>query len=217
MAKDDSDIYAALLETIDRGELQPGARLIETELAERFKVSRTPVREVLNRLESQGIAARDGKGGLIVAELSQDQLGELYDIREVLEGFAAKLAARHASPAEIELLREMIASDKLVRGEAHDLARANKQFHQQLHHCTHNQYLQQMLDSVRRSLALLSGTTLAEPARVQDSQEEHIQLVEAIERRDEATAEEVARRHVRNSYKTRLKIELDWEVSRAED
>ncbi|RED43760.1 GntR family transcriptional regulator [Aestuariispira insulae] len=210
MAKDDSDIYAALLQAIERGEFQPGSRLIETELAERFKVSRTPVREVLNRMESQGIASRDGKGGLIVAELSQDQLGELYDIREVLEGFAARLAARHAAPAEIELLKEMIASGKLVEGEARELAIANKQFHQQLHNCTHNQYLQQMLSSVQRSLALLSGTTLAEPARVVVSEKEHRMLVEAIENRDEDKAEQVARNHVKNAYKTRLKIELGW-------
>lgn len=207
MARDDIDIYAALLDAIDRGEYPAGARLVETELAERFGVSRTPVREALNRLESQGVVARDGKRGLAVATLDPDQLGELYDVRELLEGFAARLAARRASPAEIAVLREMVEQDRAQVTDAPALARSNRRFHRQLHHASHNRYLNQMLGSMRRSLALLSGTTLGSPGRGAASIDEHDAIVAAIEARDEEAAEKAARHHILNAYKTRLRLE----------
>ena len=165
MTSDDNDPYTRLLQAIDTGEFPPGARLIETELAERFGVSRTPVRQALGRLEAQGIAARDPRGGLSVAALDYDQLGELYEVREMAEALAARLAARHASPTEIGLLQDMVEPDRARAGDAAALARSNKAFHQQLHRASHNRYLIQTLEGMRRSLALLSGTTLAAPGR----------------------------------------------------
>ena len=205
----DPDLFKALLDAIDRGEYPPGSRLIETELAERFQVSRTPVREALNRLESIGLATRDGRRGLNVASLDRDQLGELYDLREVLEGFAARLAARCASPAEIAVLRELVTEDGALAANgasAQELAVANRRFHRQLHCATHNRYLLDMLDRMRRSLVLVSGTTLALPGRGPDSIKEHDAIVSAIEARDENAAEEAARRHIFNAYKTRLRL-----------
>ena len=101
-----SDAYSLLLAAIDFGEFRPGDRLVETELADRFGVSRTPVREALQRLETQGVVARDGRS-LFVASLDHDQLGELYVVRAELEGLAARLAAQHAAPEEIAVLKEM--------------------------------------------------------------------------------------------------------------
>lgn len=207
MARDENDLHAALLEAIDRGDYAPGARLIETELADRFGVSRTPVREALNRLESEGLAARDQRRGLTVAALDRDQLGELYDLREVLEGFAARLAARRASPAEIEVLREMVAADGAIADDPPALAQSNRRFHRQIHHASHNRYLNRMLETMRRSLALLSGTTLASPGRGRQSIAEHDAIVAAVEARDEAAAESAARSHIVNAYKTRLRQE----------
>lgn len=210
MRKDDADLYALLLDAIDRGDYAPGARLVEAELAERFGVSRTPVREALNRLETQGVVARDARRGVIVASLDYDQLGELYAVREVMEALAARMAARHASPAEIALLVEMVAAD---RGRAEDVAalsRANKAFHRQLHRASHNRYLIQMLDAMRRSLALLSSTTLAVPGRGAQSVEEHGAIVAAIVARDEEAADAAARRHIVNALGARLRLEARY-------
>ena len=165
MARDEGDLHALLLDAIERGEYAPGARLIETELAARYGVSRTPVREALNRLESQGVLARDARRGMVVASLDYDQLGELYDLREVVEGFAARLAARRASPAEIEVLREMVEADRARVTDSGALAQSNKRFHRQLQLASHNRYLIEMLGGMRRSLVLMSGTTLAAPGR----------------------------------------------------
>ncbi|MEL6587632.1 MAG: GntR family transcriptional regulator, partial [Pseudomonadota bacterium] len=95
------DAHALILDAIDRGTYRPGDRLVESELAETFGVSRTPVREALQRLETQGLLTRDGRS-LIVASLSHDQMAELYAVRAELEGLAARLAAQHAAPEEIQ-------------------------------------------------------------------------------------------------------------------
>ena len=90
------DAYDLILEAIDIGIYKPGDRLVESELAVRFGVSRTPIREALQRLETQSLLARDGRS-LIVASLDHSQLAELYVVRSELEGLAARLAARHAT------------------------------------------------------------------------------------------------------------------------
>src|SRR5690606_34844026 len=94
------DAYTLILEANDQGIYRPGDRLVEAELAERFGVSRTPVREALQRLETQSMLTRDGRS-MIVASLDHNQLAELYVVRAELEGLAARLAAKHATPEEI--------------------------------------------------------------------------------------------------------------------
>jgi DNA-binding GntR family transcriptional regulator len=207
MPADDTDPYPRLLEAIDSGAYPPGTRLIETELAARFGVSRTPVRQALSRLEAQGIAARDARGGLVVATLDYDQLGELYEVREMAEALAARLAARHASPTEIGLLDDLVAADRLRADDVAALAHSNKVFHQQLHRASHNRYLVQTLGAMRRSLSLLSGTTLGSPGRGAESVEEHAAIVAAIAARDEDGAEAAARRHITNALRARLRLE----------
>jgi len=199
------DVHQMILDAIDAGELPGGARLIETELAERFGVSRTPVREALKQLEAQGVAATDGRR-LVVATLDHDQLGELYEVRGVVEGLAARLAARHAAPEEIGVLRGMVEADRGLIDDPRALSQANKRFHRQLHRASHNRYLNQMLDSMRRSLALLSTTTLAVPGRGAEAVAEHDAVIRAIEARDEDAAEAAARRHISKAYASRLKI-----------
>ena len=147
------DAYDLLLEAIDQGEFRPGDRLVESELAERFGVSRTPIREALQRLETQCVVARDGRS-LVVSSLDHDQLGELYVVRAELEGLAARLAAQHAAPEEIAVLWEMVASDRALVAEPDRLARANRRFHRQIHLASHNRYLIQQLEMVHRSMAL---------------------------------------------------------------
>jgi DNA-binding GntR family transcriptional regulator len=200
-----ADVYQMILDAIDAGELPGGARLIETELAERFGVSRTPVREALKRLEAQGVAAAEGRR-LVVATLDHDQLGELYEVRGVVEGLAARLAARHAAPEEVAVLRQMVEADRALVDQPGALALANKRFHRQMHRASHNRYLNRMLQDMRRSLALLSSTTLAVPGRGAAAVAEHEAIIRAIESRDEEAAEAAARGHISNAYVSRLKV-----------
>ena len=90
------DAYALILEAIDNGVFKPGDRLVEIDLADNFGVSRTPIREALQKLETQSLLERDGRS-LIVSSLDHNQMAELYVVRAELEGLAAKLAAKHAT------------------------------------------------------------------------------------------------------------------------
>lgn len=204
-----ADAYSMILEAIDRGAYPPGARLVETELAEAFGFSRTPIREALGRLETQGVVAHDGRRGLVVASLDHDQLGELYEVRAVVEGLAARLAARHAAPEEIAILRELVEEIRGLGDRPEALRENNGRFHRQIHRASHNRYLNSMLEGIRRSMALLTHAGLADPGRGAATVGEHDAIVKAIESRDEDAADKAARRHISNAYATRLRIEAE--------
>lgn len=203
--------YERLLRAIEEGELAPGSRLREAELAERFQISRTPVREALGRLEAQGLVAHEPHRGASVAQLDYGQVSELYDMREVLEGTAARLAAIHASAVETEILDEMVARDRGLLGDAPALARTNRLFHRQIHGAARNRFLQGTLETMRLSLVLLPGTTtLAAPDRAAESLAEHAAIVAAIRAHDGDAAEAAARAHIRAAFKARIRI---WQES----
>ena len=205
-APSQKDAYSLILEAIDGGVYRPGDRLVESEMADRFGVSRTPVREALQRLETQSMLARDGRS-LIVASLDHNQLAELYVVRAELEGLAARLAAQHASDEEIRVLRAMVDEDRKLLGDPRALSRANRRFHKQIHLASHNRYLVQQLDLVHRSMALMATTSLAAEGRDTETLSEHAAIVDAIAARDGATAYEALRTHISRAFETRLKID----------
>lgn len=198
--------YELILDAIDSGALPPGTRLREVELAERFHVSRTPVREALKRLEATGLVVHEPHHGAVVAMLDHGQTVELYQVREVLEGAAARLAASQATPEEIEILREMLAQDHARVDDPVALARGNRLFHRQLHLAARNRFLDTMLENMRRSLLLLAGTTLGQPERGPASLAEHGEIVAAIAAHDPDAAEAAARRHIRHAFKARIRL-----------
>lgn len=200
------DAYALILEAIDSHIYRPGDRLVESELAERFGMSRTPIREALQRLETQSLLARDGRS-LIVASLDHTQLAELYVVRGELEGLAARLAARHATPEEVQVLRDMLVADHALINDPEALSRANRRFHRQIHLASHNRFLIQQLDLVHRSMALLASTSLAVEGRSRGALEEHDAIVTAIESGQGDVAEEALRAHISLAYITRLKLD----------
>ena len=201
------DAYMLILEAIESGLYKPGDRLVESELAERLGVSRTPVREALQRLETQAMLTRDGRS-LIVASLDHNQLSELYTVRTELEGLAARLAARHATSEEIRVLRAMVDADRgLLGGDPRLLSRANKRFHKQIHLASHNRFLVQQLDLVHRSMALMTTTSFAAEGRDEVALGEHDQIVRAIEAQDGDAAYTALRRHISQAFETRLRVE----------
>lgn len=199
------DAYGLILEAIDEGVYRPGDRMVESELAERFGVSRTPIREALQRLETQSLLSRDGRS-LIVASLDHNQLAELYVVRAHLEGLAARLAAQHATPEELRVLREMVEQDRRRVADPGALARSNRRFHKQVHLASHNRYLVQQLDFVHRTMALLATTSLAVEGRSATAVEEHDAIVRAIEARDGEAADTALRTHISRAFETRLRL-----------
>ena len=200
------DAYSSILEAIDVGVYRPGDRLVESDLAERFGMSRTPIREALQRLEKQSLLTRDGRS-LIVASLDHNQMAELYVVRTELEGLAARLAARHATEEEVQVLQDMVHDDRALLDDPSALARANRRFHKQIHLASHNRFLVQQLDLVHRSMALMATTSLAAQGRGEIALAEHQAIVDAVTQRNEDAAYKALRDHISVAFVTRLKLD----------
>ncbi|WP_157017150.1 GntR family transcriptional regulator [Mesorhizobium xinjiangense] len=198
--------YMQIKGAVEAGALAPGSRVRENELAERFGISRTPVRDALRRLEAEGLIAHVPHQGAIIAQLDHQAVIELYDMREVLEGTAARYAARHASEAEIQELAELVAAEEGLEEDAAALARLNRVFHGVLYRAGHNRYLLKTLLALRDSMILLGGTTLALSNRPQSARKEHEAIIAAIAARDADAADQAARHHIRNAQRARLKF-----------
>lgn len=198
--------YQKLMAAIQSGALKPGTRLRESELAEWLGSSRTPVREALNRLQTEGLVVQEPRRGMIIAQLDHNMVAELYVMREVLEGTAARLAARHASDVEIAMLREIAERDKAFDNDPVKLARNNRLFHETLYRASHNRYLLKTLSMLRESMALLGQTTLTLAGRSETAFNEHDAIVSAIEKHDASAAEEACRAHIRAAYRARMKL-----------
>lgn len=197
--------YDSLRAAIHAGKLRPGQPMRETEIAERLGISRTPVRDALKRLESEGLLAAAPRRGLVLTELDQQQVSEIYAVRDVLEGLAARLAAQHASSAEIAAMRDLLERQTRTQpGDAAALARLNRVFHDVVYRAARNRYLVSVLDSFEGTLALLPGTTYMARGRPATALKEHHEIVDAIEQHRSERAEAVASAHVRAAEHLRL-------------
>lgn len=153
-------VYQELRNAIAAGQFQQGERIREEDVAKSLGVSRTPVREALRRLQTRGLLELAAGRGLVIAELSRQQVLELYAMREILEGAAARLAAQHAMESEIAHLRHLLAG---LRKETNPqkLADLNRGFHHTICDAAHNRYMQQSLNDLGDALALLRDTTFS--------------------------------------------------------
>ena len=197
-------VYRCLRDAIQQGEIKSGHRVMEIEVADWLKVSRTPVRDAIRRLESEGMLEHEPRNGLVVARLDRQAVMELYVMRETLEGAAARLCARHASDMEIQDLVDLIERERQIQGDLVALPQHNRRFHQAIHRGAHNHYLEKGLAAIS-DLGLLGSPLMSLPHRAQAAVAEHAQIVDAIQRRDPDAAEEAARRHVRAAQRERLK------------
>jgi len=208
---DDGDLprgeraYRYIRQALATQKLMPGDRLREVDLADMIGLSRTPIREALARLESEGLVVHDATLGIMVAELDYNMITELYFMREILEGTAARLAAQHASDVEVSLLEDMCIQYANSVGNDQALTRSNRQFHELLYNCSHNRYLIKMLKTLHDTLTLLNNTTLTDQNRVKDTIKEHEAVVAAIMKRDPDAAEKALREHIYASQKMRIR------------
>ncbi len=197
--------YAELKKALQTGRFQPGERIPEETVAGWLQVSRTPVREALRRLASENLLVTTNRG-LAVPQMSDDQIFELYAMRGVLEGAAAGLAARHASPIEVELMNRILEEQAAAGDDAGRLVELNKDLHNCIYRAARNRYLLRTLTSLQNELEQLRGTTFAAPGRPPEALREHRAMVRAIQRQDAETAEKVTRQHVSGALTLRLRI-----------
>lgn len=197
------EAHTKLRDAIREGTLAPGTRIIETELSDYLKMSRTPVREAIYRLEADGLLTHEPRIGLSVTRLDHQMMMELYTLRETLEGMAARLAAQHAADAEIEALVEMISIEPSLYGNGPALHQLNRRIHRLISLAAHNRYLLRTLDIVATTLSLLP-TVLGNVERARMVHQEHMAVADAIRSRDPEAAERAAREHINSSRKHRL-------------
>jgi DNA-binding GntR family transcriptional regulator len=206
-------IHDAVAEGIVSRVLPPGWRLGEERLASLFSVSRTPVREALMRLESESLAARNRRSGLVVADVTAEQILEIYVIREALDGIAARQAAHFHSPVDIAALERL--NDSLAtaaaNGEWARMASLNVEFHTALARASRNEMLQRFVDQVHQAVRRFRRTTFSEPGRAVEAVQEHIAIIQAVKAQDEAAAEDAARRHMQHALNVRMAMELERE------
>lgn len=207
-------VYHRLREIIVEGQMPPGTRLVEEATAQMLGVSRTPVREAIFRLESEGLVSRDKRGGAIVAELTAGEVEDIYAVRSALEGLAARLAAGKMTQREFVRLEHM--QERLEAAtKANDpaaLAALNFGFHEVILRATHNLTLIGFMEQIHASLRRATQTTLAYPGRAQQALAEHQALIEAFRRKDAAEAERIARQHIENAFNIRLLLNVREEL-----
>ncbi|OZM79534.1 GntR family transcriptional regulator [Pseudonocardia sp. MH-G8] len=202
------DPYAQLKESIYLGDLQPGEHLVETSLAQTFRVSRTPIRQALTRLEQDGLVLRTASG-LVVRDRTPGEVLDIYEVRILLEAQCGRAAAERRTNNDIIALHQ--AHRRYVNAtelDARGRVAANRSFHSIVWQSTHQLALIDLLQRVEVQLGRFPLTTLSYEGRWEETVEQHAELVAAIEARDGDRAAEVAGRHFSEARDIRLKL---WE------
>lgn len=203
--------YDRLHEFIETGVLRPGDRISVNGLAERLQLSRTPVREAIAWLETDGLVVHEPYLGRVVASLDRHMVTELYAMRLVVETTAAGMAAQNASEAEIEVLKELLEREKSALEDPIRRERLNRRFHEAIYSSAHNRYLLTTLKALQSPMILLGPATAIDPGRIESAYAEHEQLVESVARRDVAGAQEAMRKHLLGGQRSRIHAMLAQE------
>ena len=201
-------VYEALRQAISENQFKPGERLMETELADEMAVSRTPVREAVRKLESEGYVVMIPRKGTYVASLSIQDVNDVFEIRSALEGMAAYYAALRASEEEIQQVKDFVETGARL-WETSDLARTvaeDIQFHSMLYRISKNKKVEPLINDLRVQTQRLRSSTLATPGRLKFALDEHRKIVAAVEARDPKAAREAAYTHVEQSKEVMLSL-----------
>ncbi|PLY02737.1 MAG: GntR family transcriptional regulator [Desulfuromonas sp.] len=189
-------ILESIREAILKGQLKPGEKVAEPELAERFGISRTPIREAFRQLESEGYLTVIPRKGAVVAQLSEQDIEEFYAIKSVLEGFAARLAALKMSDKEIEKLEAINARlEELARlGDVKTFFRVHNEFHELFIRAAGNEKLSELIDQLVMKFNRSRMASLALPGRMEISVNEHRKIIQAFKERDTETADNLVKK-----------------------
>jgi len=189
-------------------EIEPGKKINEEQLAKEIRVSRTPIREALCRLENEGIVRIIPRRGAFVADLNEINVSEILLIREVLEGLVARLATENMDEKSLDKLKKALDKISTTSEEDRDLVtytRSEVDFHAALLSASNNQMLKSMMEVVNAHLQIIRLRTVVIPERAQKTVKEHHQILKAIEKGDARAAEELMRKHVQSVREVAIK------------
>lgn len=198
----------SLRQAILAGRLPAGTRLRQEDLAARLGISRTPIREALGRLQQEGLLEILPSQGVRVVALEPEEAVQLYDVREVLDGLAARLAARHADATALRRLGVSLArmGQCVKRRDANQWFPAHVAFHDEIFRASENRRLQALQSVVRLSIRRFHPLLLKTRNRLADAYAEHRAIYEAIAAHDGEDAERLARAHIASAKEIVLKV-----------
>jgi DNA-binding GntR family transcriptional regulator len=196
-------------EAILSGQFKPRERLIEMDLISRFAVSRTVIREALKRLEAKGLVRATPYRGVVVADLTVEEIEEIYFIRAELEKIAARLVLKNITQEEIQKLKKLAKEvERHLREKSHQMIEVDSEFHRMIFKACHNNYLDEMIDYLRTKAHIVRFNAWSLPHRIEQSILEHREMIKAIENRNLSQFEKLIVKHLafsKDSYMSQLK------------
>lgn len=203
-------IYDIIVNLIVSRKLLPGEKIIEETLSKEIGVSRTPVREALNRLEKDGIVKTIPRRGAFVRKHSKENVLEILRIREVLEGLIVRILTQEMDEQTLNRLKKSVEKIDSVSDTGENLLKftqADQEFHNILHEAykSRSQILKNMMKSVEAHLLIIRLRTVVIPGRAKKTVAEHKEILKAIEARDANLAEELMRKHIKSVRESALK------------
>ena len=200
-------VFAIIEEAILNGKYRPGESLTESRLAGELGVSRTPIREALTQLEHEGLVQLIPNKGALVTGISQKDIQDIYAIRMLIEGLAARWAAENISQDELRELQEAIDLEEFYtsKGDIERLMDLDSNFHQVIYRASKSRPLQYMLHTFHHSIQHARSQSIAAPGRARQALKEHKAILHAIRERDGDKAESLTAEHISNASLNLLK------------
>ncbi len=192
------DVFEYLKNAIVDQTIEPGARLVESRLADMLGISRTPLREALHKLEQEEWIEKTPSGGFQVVTLTRNDIEETFGIRSVLEAYAARLAAENYTEEDLfPLEKKMVEYQKCLEKKNSDrLHTINTEFHDLLYALSRNPKLIKMINQLRAQIERFRQIILKQDEYAHESNEDHFRMLEAIKQRDGNAVEHLVREHI---------------------
>jgi DNA-binding GntR family transcriptional regulator len=193
------------------GALNHGERLVETDIARMLNVSRTPVREAFRALEIEGLVTHELNRGITVSRLPDD-IGDIYALRGVLEGLAARMAAERRTANDISSLRRLVKqmAQAYRRHDYKTAVRLHTEFNMRIYQCAQSRRLYELGERFNEYTERSQWRSLSVAGRCEAIEQEHNRIVKALERRDAKAAEAAVRSHVENAREAYLQSLETW-------
>ncbi len=196
-----SRVFNQIRNDILNGVYEPGESLIETKLSEELGVSRTPVREAFRQLELEGLVQSVPNKGVTVRGVSEQDIQDIYTIRRLIEGLAARWAAEKITPNELEELKEVVDLEEFYtkKGDYNQLLKFDTRFHDIIFRASKSMPLMHTLSTFHHYVQKARKVSMSTPKRAKEVLGEHKAILQAIIEKDADKAEQLTTQHVRNA------------------
>ena len=194
-------VYRVLKESITKGFLEPGTKLLENKIAEEMRVSRTPVREAMQKLVAEGFVKTTPNQTMVVTEVFPEDVKEVLQIRGVLEGLAARIAAKKINRQEIDELENVVTQMSLYVSKENlsSYCRVDDEFHDLILNICGNKWIIQIRDNLGSFIYRFRIKSLSVPGRLKCSLKEHRAIMEALKKHDSVEADRLSQVHMENT------------------